>query len=878
MNGKRLELQLFIVRQNLCSRGKCDLFIKYSKTEFMISRREFLAITAAGPLLGQNPALKGRKVFVVPNFHPASCGWLTNFSKERVYCANSYFDHLDRVRDDPQYSFVLSEVNNLIAMMNFKPERIPELRQRIKEGRVELLNAFFLESTINLSGGEALVRLGVEGLRWQKQVFGVRPRFAWTIDVCGTHDQMAQISAGLGLDAMVYCRKNPTGSAVHWAQSPDGTRILTLSPGHYSELREVMRVKDPLTPKQIEGVEKYLEGKLKITPESAPVLVLAGGGDYALAPDRKQFPGEFLQAWKQNPAHPEMRFTTLSQYLDALLPGIRSGEYKIPTMRGGTEYDYGAFWIESPRMKSWFRRDEHALQAAEMLATAASLNGRQDYPSQQLYNAWTLLFLSMDRNSLWGSAGGMVFEHEKSWDVKDRLTWIEKQSAAVLQTATAKLLTAGDGAGLFNPLNWKRNDPFVCDGAVCQVELPSTGIVGWAKPAAPVSRKIALPATIETKHCQLKIDPKTGALTSLKLKPSGRELLGGAGNCLVAERPIQQRGGAGDHMVPQPLRVRLESTNQHKHSIVVSEGPLATTIEIEGSFFGGGMCRRVVRVYHDYPRIDFETELNDIPDRTVVVAEFPLADDINEVRRGIPYGFSHGAWAKPNPELPGWTTGIVPAVRWSHYALAGGGGVALLDRGLTGRELNARTPLIYLYNATAKYNGYPNSWLSGVGKHKLEYALVFHEGDWKNARIPQMAWEYNCPPIVLSGRAAASSKSFLETSDNVIVEALRRTGNEIELRFAECLGLAGTAEISLTLPHSSAALTDMLGGNPKPLARGPRYRFPVRPQQIVTMRFRTDASVAEAKPVLKWDEMVPEHKLPALHEYSNEKGHPPRGN
>jgi hypothetical protein len=483
----------------------------------------------------------------------------------------------------------------------------------------------------------------------------------------------------------------------------------------------------------------------------------------------------------------------------------------------------------------------------------------------------------MDRNTLWGAAGGMVFEHEKSWDVKDRLTWIEKQSSAMLQSAGATLLPAGDGAGLFNPLNWKRSDPFVCDGAVCQVEIPSTGIISWKKPAAPVSRKIALPMTIETQHCSLKIDSRTGALTSLKLKPSGREMLGGAANCIVAERPIQQRGGAGDHMVPQPLRVRLESTNQHRHTIAVTEGPLATTIEIAGTFFGGGMCRRLVRVHRGYPRIDFETELNDIPDRTVVVAEFPLAEDINEVRRGIPYGFSHGAWAKPNPELPGWTKGIVPAVRWSHYALASGGGVALLDRGLTGRELNSRTPLIYLYNATAKYNGYPNSWLSGVGKHKLEYALVFHEGDWKQARIPHMAWEYNCPPILLARCAVGPAKSFLETSDNVIVEALRRTGNEIELRFAECLGLPGTAEITLSLPHSSAALTDMLGGNPKPLARAPRYRFPVRPQQIVTMRFRTNDSVTDAKPVLKWDEMVPEHKLAALHEYSNEKGHPPHG-
>ena len=57
-----------------------------------------------------------------------------------------------------------------------------------------------------------------------------------------------------------------------------------------------------------------------------------------------------------------------------------------------------------------------------------------------------------------------------------------------------------------------------------------------------------------------------------------------------------------------------------------------------------------MRFYQELPRIDFETEVQDIPNITVVVAEFPLAEDIEEVRRGIPCGFSHGAWAKPNPE------------------------------------------------------------------------------------------------------------------------------------------------------------------------------------------------------------------------------------
>ena len=98
-----------------------------------------------------------RDVYIVPNFHPASCGWLTTFSKERVYCANSYLTHLDRVGEDPNYAFVMSEINNIIAIMNFRPERIPELKQRIQQKRVELVNRMFLEPTINLSDRKSVV-------------------------------------------------------------------------------------------------------------------------------------------------------------------------------------------------------------------------------------------------------------------------------------------------------------------------------------------------------------------------------------------------------------------------------------------------------------------------------------------------------------------------------------------------------------------------------------------------------------------------------------------------------------------------------------------------------------------------------------------------
>ena len=43
----------------------------------------------------------------------------------------------------PPTSFALSECDNLIAIMDFQPQRIEEIKQRCKQGRVELVNATF---------------------------------------------------------------------------------------------------------------------------------------------------------------------------------------------------------------------------------------------------------------------------------------------------------------------------------------------------------------------------------------------------------------------------------------------------------------------------------------------------------------------------------------------------------------------------------------------------------------------------------------------------------------------------------------------------------------------------------------------------------------
>ena len=439
-------------------------------------------------------------------------------------------------------------------------------------------------------------------------------------------------------------------------------------------------------------------------------------------------------------------------------------------MQGGTGYIFSSFWVQMPIVKQWFRRNEHGLQAAEMLAAAASLTAQSGYPVQHLYEAWVLMLLNSERDVLWGDIRDTVCESPTSWDVRDRLEMVDAITARVQKDAAAALVQAGSGMAFFNPVNWERNDPLqliLPEGTglaeaqcqklphdqttLCFVSLPSAGTRGISlnRGSAKLSESIDLPETIETHYYQARIDRKTGALVSLKTKPSGREILGGPGNVLCVERnkPEVAWDTPAMQIMQRPQeRIRFTSSNEFAPRFRVSTGPLATIVEMESPFLGENSCRRMVTFYENHPRIDFNLRLENIPDPTILLVEFPLASDIEEVRRGIPYGFSHAAWARPNADLHGWERGIVPAVRWSHYSLAAGRGLAILDRGIPGRELNGNTALLYLTATTDKFYNFPTPWLSGKGTHEFSYALVAHEGDWKRREFRRWPGNLIAPP------------------------------------------------------------------------------------------------------------------------------------
>jgi alpha-mannosidase len=835
-------------------------------------------------------------LYMIPNTHGTVSGWLVDFDTERNYVLNNYLAHLDRVKNDENYRFAYSEVPNVISFLQFARERLPELKRLHAQKRLEFSNGFFLEPDINLSGGEALVQMGVLGLRWYQDVFGFRPRHCWMIDITGAHRQFPQIVTGLGMDSVFFNRNNPATSPVFWWVAPDGTRAMALANKHYGEfggMAGLFGVKEPLPDEQFAAMYKAIQAKLQSSPSKTALFSLAGFADYSLPPMRATYPSEFLREWSRRYPDIKIRFSIPSDYVDVLKEEIKTGQTKLPDYSGDTGYSWDSFWLNMPEVRQYYRKDEHLLQAAEALATAASLRGKLPYPSQEFYHSWIGMLMNMDRNTIWGASAGMVFKDPLHWDAWDRFQSVERQARSTLEASARAVAGAGEGVALYSALNWKRDDPVrlelpagqTLDGTpceslagkpgsvVCRPALPSAGIASFRLKAgtAPGAEPASLADVIETPYYQARMDAKSGALTSLKVKPSGEELLGGAANVIVADTVAGMKVDAEHFMHPKPKRRLVSTSADFPATVRVARGPLTTEILVTSDFHGGSKLERKIIFYRDHPRIDFETRVDLHADDVLVSADFPLSGDVVERSRGIPYGFSS---VDPR-EAAGY--GILPSIRWSNYQLGTGAGLALLDRGLTGHELTGRTLTLGLVNAVSTYLKRPNEMLRGQGVRDFSYALVPHGGSWRKANIARMAYEFNAPPVVVAGAGNGKSQSFLDTSGNVIVEAVRRVGRQIEIRLVESNGEAGAAELTVRLPHRGAALTNMMGEKPQRLSGGPVYRFPIRPQQIVTIRLDTNSAVAAPAAIRDWAPLVPPEKRKGLELRFVTPGHPGEG-
>src|SRR5215469_3513193 len=84
--------------------------------------------------------------------------------------------HLDAAREDPDYKFVLAEVDYLKPYFDAHPEDRADLRALLAQGRIEIVGGNYNEPNTNLTCAESTIRNAVYGLGHQRDVLGGDPR------------------------------------------------------------------------------------------------------------------------------------------------------------------------------------------------------------------------------------------------------------------------------------------------------------------------------------------------------------------------------------------------------------------------------------------------------------------------------------------------------------------------------------------------------------------------------------------------------------------------------------------------------------------------------------------------------------------------------
>ena len=109
-------------------------------------------------------------------------------------------------RREPEYKFVLAEVDYLKPYWDTHPEDRDDLRRFIADGRVEVMGGAYNEPNTNLTGPETTIRNFVHGMGFQRDILGADPGTAWQLDVFGHDPQFPGMAADAGLTSSSWAR------------------------------------------------------------------------------------------------------------------------------------------------------------------------------------------------------------------------------------------------------------------------------------------------------------------------------------------------------------------------------------------------------------------------------------------------------------------------------------------------------------------------------------------------------------------------------------------------------------------------------------------------------------------------------------------------
>jgi alpha-mannosidase len=427
------------------------------------------------------PLLSGATFHLDGDAH-IDAAWLWPWTETVGVVRNTFSTALQLMYEYPGYTFTQSAAAYNEWMARDYPDLNEQIRQRIREGRWEIVGGMWVEPDLNMPDGESLVRQLLVGKRWYEHEYGVDVRIGWNPDSFGYSWQLPQIYKKSGVDyfvtqKMAWNDTNQLPFKLFWWESPDGSKVLTYFPHDYVNLS--------LNPVRLS--EDLKNGRM-YSPGMTELLDLYGVGDHGGGPTRAILDEGFH--WKNpgnvaiaanggKPVTPKYEFGSAQSFFSTvekeIAPESRTWNYQsiphyqepapvagriaIPTWDSELylEYHRGVFTTQA-RHKHNMRTAEEELLNAEKWSSLAWLDGAA-YPGDQLTEDWKKVLFNQFHDLAAGSGIGVIYK-----DAQKDYDWVRMSTdgidANALRTVMANIDTFSDAAipvVVWNPLGWERS-------------------------------------------------------------------------------------------------------------------------------------------------------------------------------------------------------------------------------------------------------------------------------------------------------------------------------------------------------------------------------------------------------------------------------------
>jgi alpha-mannosidase len=848
-------------------------------------------------LLTLRPLLQKADIHLTGNAH-IDAAWLWPWTETVEVVRQTFGTALQLMDEYPKYTYSQSAAAYDEWIEEKYPPEFNQIKQRVSQGRWEMVGGMWVEPDLNMPDGESQVRQLLVGKRYFQSRFGVDVRIGWNPDSFGYNWQLPQIYKRSGVDyfvtqKMAWNDTNQLPLKLFWWQAPDGSRVLTYFPHDYVNEIEPINMATAFArarqanPGTTEMMHLYGIGD----HGGGPTRAMLDAGDRWLSPDKAYAQlnfgdaGSFFSAVEKNldTAHaPVWNYKTLAAG-DTKLPQPPAGLWGLPVWNDELYFEYhrGVMTSQANHKRN-MRESEEEMLNAEKWSSLAWLSGTP-YPATQLNEAWKKVLFNQFHDLAAGSGISVIYKDaQRDYDMvrftADAAT--SQASAAIASYIDTQSGSKGFPILVFNPLAWERTDlvdftvqmPAATSaieivnaaGKVLHAEsslqnpethtfsvralVPEVPSLGYemvfarpasaAKPAAGVQVS-ADGHTLENEFVRVTVDPKNGCITSLLNKKSNFEAIaaGGCGNQLQAFKDTPKDYDAWNIDAEfDKVFTNLDMVD----SVQLTEHDALRAVLRVTRHWQASTFVQDITVYDGLPRVDIVTDIDWHERHKLLKAGFPLAATSSHATYEIPYGSIERPTTRNNSVET--AKFEVPALRWADLGDQQNG-FSLINESKYGYDAKGNLLRLSLLRSPT----WPDPE-ADQGHQHFSYALYPHSGTWKEALTVRQGYDFNyhlsAMQVLPHSGKLPGSFSFLKTEpDNVVVTAMKKTedGDGLVVRFYEWAGKQGN--ITLTLPAGivSATVANLMEkpeGSPLAVSGGRQVSVPVTPFEIQTVIVR----------------------------------------